>query len=596
MYGRARAPRPVVVALLSSTLLVAAAPLSARHDQNPPPQQPARPQFRTSTTLVPVDVRVLDRQGRPVTDLTQADFTVVEDGRPQSVSFFSAHSLVAAEPEPDALPLLRDPRNVELAAQNHRVFLLLLGRGRLQPPAKGVDAMLEFVRERLLPQDHVGILAWNRATDLTTDHAKILEVLERFKKDHERVDALMKQHFSGLTAVYGGSRIPASIQSRIDAIFRGPEAADAMRELPAASVANADRVASDQRRDINQLMGTSSLDVIGAGQAEAIDLSFDEYVEAAAQTNQDIANIYTGIEYLRHLAGEKHLILVTENGLQLPRLEDSTGLAAVANDARVVIDTIHTGGLPGNVAPPNASLQTSAGGRAFAPRLPGPSLATRQRVADLRTISNLTGGIASLYRYASEGVRRIDTATSFQYLLAYYPTNTNWNGRYRNIRVRVNRPDVMVLYRRGYYGSQELPPLNRVEALTFSRIAGAANYDRDVRDIGLTLDVAKEGDPVSAVVATLQIAADRLLLTEQNGLRKGQIKIAIFVGDKGERVIGESWQDMNFNLREDTWARLLADGISHQVRITVSGIPAYVKAIVYDFNADLVGSMMVKVR
>jgi VWFA-related protein len=591
MTGRVRPSRPAFVALLACALLLAGPLASAEGPQDP--QRPAPPQFRTSTTLVPIDIRVLDREGKPVTDLAQGDFFVTEDGRPQAISFFSGHSLVAAEPAPNALPLLRDPRHAEVAPQNHRVFLLVLGRGRLQPPARGVDAMLEFVKERLLPQDHVGILAWNRATDLTTDHVKIVAVLERFKKEHERVEALMQQRFSGLTAVYGGSKIPDSVQARIDAIFKGPEAAD-VRELPAATVANSERLASDQRRAQNLLLGTSTLDVLGAEAAAAIDLSFEDYVAAAAQTNQDISNLYTGVEYLRHLAGEKHIVLVTEHGLQLPRMEDSTGLAALANDARVVIDTIHTGGLPGNVAPPNASLQTSARGRAV--RMPGPTLATRQRVADLRTISTLTGGIASLYQYASRGVARIDDATSYQYLLGYYPTNTNWNGRYRNIRVRVNRPGLVVLYRRGYYGSQELPPLNRIEMLTFSRIAGAANYDRDVPDIGVKLVVEREGAPPAAVVATLVIAADRLVLTEEAGMRRGQLKIAIFVGDKDERVIGEAWQDMNLNLRPDTYARMLAEGISHQTRIAVTGVPTYVKAIVYDFNADLVGSVIVKLK
>jgi len=582
--------RPVAAALACAVALLSPATPSA---QDPPPQQNPR-QFRTSTTLIPVDIRVLDRQGKPVTDLTQADFTVVEDGRRQAIEFFSGHSLVAAEPRPDALPLLRDPRAAEIGPQNHRVFLLVLGRGRLQPPAKGVDAMLGFVNDRLLPQDHVAILAWNRATDFTSDHARIVQVLERFKKEHERIDSLMKQRFSGLAAVYGGSRIPEGIQARIDAVFEGPEAAG-VRALPEAEIANSARVASDERRTSDLLLGTPALDVIGAAQAESIDLSFDDFVEGAAQTNQDIANLYTGIEYLRHLAGEKHLVFVTENGLQLPRMEDSTGLAAVANDARVVIDTIHTGGLPpGRATPPNASLQTSARGRPM--QLPGFPLAQRQRVADLRTISTMTGGIASQFEYASRGVERIADATSFQYLLAYYPTNASWNGRYRNIRVLVNRPGVTVLYRRGYFGSQELPPLNRIEMLTFSRIAGAANYDRDVPDIRIEAKPTLEGNPATAVNLTMTIAADRLSLTDEAGLRTGQVKVTVFVGDRNERVIGESWQDMDLKLTDATYQRFLADGIPHQVRIPITGIPAYVKVIAYDFNADIVGSVIVRVQ
>ena len=277
-------------------------------------------------------------------------------------------------------------------------------------------------------------------------------------------------------------------------------------------------------------------------------------------------------------------------------MEDGNGLAAVANDARVVIDTIHTGGLPpaGGATPPNASLQTSARGRPM--QLPGFSLAQRQRVADLRTISTLTGGIASQFAYASRGVERIADATSFQYLLAYYPTNTLWNGRYRNIRVTVNRPGVTVLYRRGYYGSQELPPLNRIEMLTLSRIAGAATYDRDVPDIKIEAKPTTEGEPASAVTVAMTIAVDRLRLTTEAGRRTGKVKVTVFIGDRNERVVGESWQDIDLNLTDATFERLLAEGIRHQVRIPVSGVPAYVKVIAYDFNADLVGSVIVKVR
>ena len=59
-----------------------AAPPTARQ---PSAQQPPPPTFRTGVTLVPVDVRVLDREGKPVTDLKQSDFTVLEDGAPHDI-------------------------------------------------------------------------------------------------------------------------------------------------------------------------------------------------------------------------------------------------------------------------------------------------------------------------------------------------------------------------------------------------------------------------------------------------------------------------------------------------------------------------------
>ena len=52
-------------------------------------EQPA-PTFRSEINYVQVPVRVLDANGQFVSGLTQADFRILEDGRPQTVTAFSA--------------------------------------------------------------------------------------------------------------------------------------------------------------------------------------------------------------------------------------------------------------------------------------------------------------------------------------------------------------------------------------------------------------------------------------------------------------------------------------------------------------------------
>jgi hypothetical protein len=45
--------------------------------------------LRTNTRLVVVDVVTVDSKGQPVPDLKAADFTLLEDGKPQKISGFN---------------------------------------------------------------------------------------------------------------------------------------------------------------------------------------------------------------------------------------------------------------------------------------------------------------------------------------------------------------------------------------------------------------------------------------------------------------------------------------------------------------------------
>ena len=79
----------VLVTGCCSCLLALASPSTAISQD--PSQTP--PVFRAGTRVVPVDVRVVDKNGQPVTDLTQADFTVFEDGIRQELSLFTHENL-----------------------------------------------------------------------------------------------------------------------------------------------------------------------------------------------------------------------------------------------------------------------------------------------------------------------------------------------------------------------------------------------------------------------------------------------------------------------------------------------------------------------
>ena len=140
---------------LAVTLLAAVVTAGrALPTRSPSAQSPQLPgAFRTAVTVVPVDVRVIGRDGRPVTDLRADDFSVLENGVVQEIVQFSPiglESTPAASPD-DAPPQL--VLSASSATEAHqRVFLILLGRGRLQTPFKAIDALIDFVNT-LSPAD-----------------------------------------------------------------------------------------------------------------------------------------------------------------------------------------------------------------------------------------------------------------------------------------------------------------------------------------------------------------------------------------------------------------------------------------------------------
>ena len=75
----------MVTPLLSAALLLLAA------QQAPPP----KPGFKTSVTLVEVDVVATDTSGRPVRGLLREDFAISGDGRAVEIGRNPSHTIAA---------------------------------------------------------------------------------------------------------------------------------------------------------------------------------------------------------------------------------------------------------------------------------------------------------------------------------------------------------------------------------------------------------------------------------------------------------------------------------------------------------------------
>ena len=132
------------------------------------PSQP--PTFRSSTSLVEVDVVVKDKDGRFVSGLTADDFEVLEDGRPQRIQhFYLVTERPAAITEPLADVVL--PRAPDQTGR--RVFLFMFDSEHLSAMALArlKQSAMDFVNDQLRRGDLAGVftngaLVRNRLTNV----------------------------------------------------------------------------------------------------------------------------------------------------------------------------------------------------------------------------------------------------------------------------------------------------------------------------------------------------------------------------------------------------------------------------------------------
>ena len=521
--------------------------------QTPTPTPQKTPVFRGGTTVVPLMVTVVDQKGAPVTDLKQSDFRVYEDRSLREIVNFFPQAFVPGGPEGDGL----GPRT-------HRTFVLVLGSDRFQNVFHAIDRTIAFLREQLAPQDAIALMAFHRTTPFTTDHEAVARVLERYKKEHDRVVNDLWESWIVTTPALFGSRKPddprvlaaqSKVQADIDAMLGGIGPLRDTSSLVAgmdgaAQVADRPPPWEETLQDVVNRLGGASLTGL------------------VADSNR--FKLFAGVELLRYLDGEKHLVFVAASK-GLAREDDDHDVQTVARratDAHVIVDMI------GNTEDLGKFSWAS------------------------REVAELTGGYYSTLDYADKALAKIDQRSRFSYLLGYDPVNPMLDGRFREVEVKVDRPGVVVRFAHGYYARAEPDPIDLKALILKSRLEAALDYSANATDI--TLGVTAYMLPRMGIQAEarVQVTIDvsHLGFESKNGLRTGQLELQVYCGDAKEAIIGEFGERLELEANDDTYAQWLQGGIRRTVRVPVVGTPKFVKVIVYDYASDRVGSFILTLK
>jgi hypothetical protein len=309
-------------------------------------------------------------------------------------------------------------------------------------------------------------------------------------------------------------------------------------------------------------------------------LPFDEFAVRASSSMSDAGNLFTCIEYLRYVEGEKYLLFFSEKGLTFPfgNTEYDQGIAAVANDARVAIHTFQTGGL------------SAAGAERY--------WADTFAIQSMRSVSQLTGGRSSAYEDVGDALSRVLEASRVQYLLGYYPDHETWDGSFRGIDVKVSRPGVKVLYRRGYYAREQLQPYDPVEFLAWSRINGAGVQGTrrvEYSDIPMDIRASKIKDEAGRTQFKIDLKVDlaKVSFRSGGGFNNARLRMAVFYADADLKYLGAEWRTADLQLDEEHYRAGLKAGIPISVVIPRKSNTQFVVAVVYDVQGDRLGSRWV---
>ena len=441
-------------------------PSSAAEPQAPPAPEPSpsapppdkTPVFGLQTTAVVVDVVVRDKKGHLVRDLTASDFEVFEDGSKQAVDSFrvvdnhppeeaeTADAAPAAAPTPAPGAPAPAPSARPASAAAPAVIAFVFDRLTADGRAMAEKSALSYVERGHVSGDLVAVF--------TVDLA--LRTLQPFTNDLTAVKTAVKRAASQGNTAFSTADNREEARRRATAVNRADDALAALGGSGpggAANQAQAGAIAAQQVYDQAQLNMLRTFDALERDQ------------QGFATTN----GLLAVVNGLKAVPGRKTIVFFSE-GLAIPanvqaRFRD---VIASANRANVSIYAVDAGGLRVESGLKEARDEIVQAARDRAAQeatgrdsLRGAMTTRLERNEDLLRLdpasglgqlANETGGfLVNNTNDASRGFGRIAQDMRFYYLVSYSPADVNFDGRFRNITVKVNRPNVRVQTRKGYF-------------------------------------------------------------------------------------------------------------------------------------------------
>jgi VWFA-related protein len=506
--------------------------------------------FTVQSQLVVESVVVKDKQGNFIPGLTAKDFTVTEDGVPQSVRFCEHEDLTT-----NAKPLPPSTRaNEDVTIYNR------LARERIAPEAMGNE---RYRNRRLLA------LYFDMAAMPPDDQMRALDAAEQFiRTQMTEVDLVAILRYQG-----------ASVD-----------------------------ILQDFTADRNRLLSILETMAVGEGQGLTDTVDDASSADTGAAFGQDDSefNVFNTDRQLSALqtaarmlgqVNEKKSLIYFAGGLRLNGIDNQAQLHATVDEAirsGVTFWTVDARGLVAQ-APLGDATQGSSGNSGMYTGASATAVTSnfQQSQDTLYALASDTGGKAFLDNNdLDRGIVQAQQAVSDYYVLGYYATNTVKNGRFRRIKISLAaHPDADLNYRQGYYADKEFSKFTAVDKER--QLEDALMLEDPITDltIAMEIDYFQLNRAEYFVPIIVKIPGRELALAKRGGYEHTLID---FVGEikdlVGGTTVSNVRDNVNIKLSDATAAELAKRPIEYDTGFTLLPGRYSIKFLARDDETGRIGT------
>jgi hypothetical protein len=222
-----------------------------------------------------------------------------------------------------------------------------------------------------------------------------------------------------------------------------------------------------------------------------------------------------------------------------------------------------------------------------------PQITAATEAEILDTMQMLAQGTVGVAFYNTNdlggAIRRAIDDSSLTYELTYYPTNEKWDGRFRDIKVEVNRPGVHLRYRKGYFATPTSPSTSESQAKLMTAVA---QDPLEATQLGLTVQISAVAAPgPRQAKVEVRVDPDLLHFDLNAGKWNDNVEIAWVELDAGGNDVGHSAKSLTLNYPEEEHNQVLREGLVFKSTIQMADTCVGVRLVARGSGTGAIGSV-----